>query len=143
MSEEQIARYKPGENLTVKANEEGVIHAGRFVVYTGVDAATGVYEGEEAAAELKGNKPVFGVSQRETTDPESEPANSVDLLTEVTRSGSVARVKCAAEVKAGEEVETAAEGQATPWETEGKKGVAIGLALTTAKKDAYVEVDLY
>jgi len=136
---EQIARFKPGDNVSVKA-KGGPLKAGRFVKVVGVQAGTGVYEAEHSA-EADVGRP-FGVTQRDTNDPtnSAENARSVELLTECTRRGSISRVQVAAEVKAGEEVYISGEGKVKKWES-GK--VAVGRALTTATNGNYVEVDVY
>jgi hypothetical protein len=127
---EQIGRYKPGENLTVFAKK--TCRAGRFVIIKG-RTASGLVEVEEAgAAALPGT--VIGVTQRSAD--ESLPASSVDRTMEVMPLGSgVPRVLASEEIKVGEEVGAAAEGQA-------KKATekTLGIALNTAKTGEYVEV---
>lgn len=106
MSLEAIARYKPGENVTVRAKT--AITAGRFVqvVDYGDDRS---YEGEHAAA----NDPhPFGVSQRSSSDPATEDPRSVDLLVECVRSNAVARVEAGAAVVAPTDVGVGAGGKA-------------------------------
>lgn len=136
---EQIARFKPGDNVSVKA-KGAALPAGRFVKVVGVQAGTGVYEAE-VSAEADVGRP-FGVTQRSTNDPTNaaENARSVELLTECTRRGSISRVQVAAEVKAGEEVYISGEGKVKKWEA-GK--VAVGRALTTATTGNFAEIDVY
>src|SRR5436305_15107080 len=99
---EQIARFKPGDNVTVKA-KGAPLAAGRLVKVVARDAGTGVYEAEHSV-EADVGKP-FGVTQRSTNDPTNAAENtrSVELLTECVRRGAIARIQVAAEVKAGEE----------------------------------------
>lgn len=136
---EQIARFKPGDNVTVRA-KGGALAAGRLVKVVSVQAGTGVYEAEHSV-EADVGRP-FGVTQRSTNNPETSGENtrSVELLTECVRRGAIARIQVAAEVKAGEEVFPVAEGKVKKWES-GK--VACGRALTTATTGNFAEVDLY
>jgi hypothetical protein len=136
---EQIARFKPGDNVTVKS-KSGALAAGRFVKVVAVQAGTGAYEAEYSV-EADVGRP-FGVTQRDTnaTNTANEQARSVELLTECVRRGAIARVQVAAEVKAGEEVFITTEGKVKKWES-GK--VAVGRALTTATNGNFAEVDIY
>lgn len=136
---EQIGRFKPGENVTVRA-KGGPLAAGRFVKVVSIQAGTGVYEAEHSV-EADVGRP-FGVTQRSTNDPTvgAENTRSVELLTECMRRGGIARVQVAAEVKVGEEVFITTEGKVKKWES-GKN--AVGRALTTATNGNFVEVDLY
>lgn len=128
---EQIARYKPGENLSGYAKAD--IVEGRFVKIVG-KTAKGAYEIEHA-----GNKAaaltVLGVSQRSALS--SLPAASQDRLVEVVNVGAVARVKTGEEIKVGEAVMSGAAGIAMK-STENP----LGVALSTAVAEAYVEVAL-
>jgi hypothetical protein len=126
---EQIARFKPGENITVYAKK--TLRAGRFVTIKG-RTASGVPEVEEAAAKAKSLE-VLGVTQRSAE--ETSPAASVDRLVEIVGEGAVARVLASAEIKPGESAQATAEGQVGP-------GVEapLGICLNTAKAGEYAEV---
>jgi hypothetical protein len=104
MSLEKIARFKPGENVTVAATVAGgIIAAGRFVSVTGINARRG-YDGAHASA---GEEHPFGVSQRSSSDPATEDVNSVDLLVECVRSNAIAIVEAGEEIDATPPVEVA------------------------------------
>lgn len=94
MSLEAIARYKPGENITVRA--KAAIVAGRFVQVVGYGKDRS-YEAEHATA---GDEHPFGVSQRSSSDPSKEDERSVDLLVECVRSNAVARVEAGEAIEA-------------------------------------------
>jgi hypothetical protein len=129
---EQIGRYKPGENLTAYAKTS--VEAGRFVKIVGRTAAGNVeveHAGEKAAPFT-----VLGVTQRSAS--EGSPASSVDRLVEVMSGGGVARVQAKEEIKVGETVMAAANGQAMKAEA----GKELGVALSTATTGNYVEVQL-
>lgn len=106
MSLEAIARYKPGENITVRAKT--AIVAGRFVQVVGFGSDRS-YEGEHATA---GDDHPFGVSQRSSSDPVTEDPRSVDLLVECVRSNAVARVEAGEAIVAPFDVAVGAAGKA-------------------------------
>jgi hypothetical protein len=104
MSLERVARYKPGENITVAATVAGgIIVAGRFIAVTGINKRRG-YDGAHCSA---GDERPFGVSQRSTMDPATEDVNSTELLTECVRSNAVARVEAGEEIDATPPVDVA------------------------------------
>lgn len=105
MSLEAIARYKPGENITVRAKTP--ISAGRFVAVVGFGKDRS-YEGEHAAA---GDEHPFGVSQRSSTDPAAEDVHSVELLVECVRSNAVARIEAGEAIVAPTDVAVGALGK--------------------------------
>jgi len=119
MSLEAIARFKPGENVSVRA--KAAIVAGRFVqvVGYGVDRS---YEGEHASA---GDPHPFGVSQRSSSNPATEDPRSVDLLVECVRTNSVARIEAGEEICAPTDVAVGAEGKAVAADA------AVAASLTT------------
>lgn len=126
---EQIARYKPGENISVFAKK--TVRAGRFVTLKG-NRPDGTPEVEESAAKAKSLE-VLGVTQRSAD--EASPAASVDRLTEIVTDGAVARVLASAEIKVGESVQATSEGRAGPGTEQ-----PLGIAMNTAKENEYVEV---
>lgn len=152
MSAEKIARYKPGDNVTVRPNGEEAadkLSAGRFV--TVVDIGTDrCYLAEHSAA---GEAHPFGVTQRESADPSKEDPRSVDLLVECVRTGAIALVEAAVTIEAGEEVGSNKDGEAVKAvassEAEIKEGkpdykvAPVGRALSSGEKGDFVEVDLY
>lgn len=127
---EQIARFKPGDNISVYAKK--TLEAGRFVKVVGM-TAKGSYEAEQGTNKMAPQL-VFGVTQRSAA--EGLPAASQDRLVEVVRPGSVARVEAGEEIKAGELVMCGANGVAMK-STENPVGVAV----STAASGAFVEVD--
>lgn len=133
---EVIARFKPGDNVSVYAKKSLV--AGRLVKVVGI-TSKGSYEAEHADKEQKSLP--FGVTQRSAD--EALDAAAQDRLVECVRRGSIARIEAGSEVKAGEQVEIGTGGVVVPIDAEGKKGIAIGRAVSTAKKEAFAEVDLY
>lgn len=133
---EVIARFKPGDNVSVYAKK--TLAAGRLVKVVGI-TSKGSYEAEHADKEQK-TRP-FGVTQRSAD--EGLDAAAQDRLVECVRRGSIARIEAGAEVTAGTEVEVGTGGTVIPIDAEGKKGIAVGRAVSTAKKEAFAEVDLY
>jgi hypothetical protein len=126
---EQVARFKPGENLTVFAKK--TVRAGRFVIIKG-RTSTGVPEVEEAGAKATALT-VLGVTQRSAD--ESLPATSVDRLVEIVCEGFVARVEASAEIKPGEAAQATTEGRVGPGSE-----VPLGICLNTAKNGEYAEI---
>ena len=126
---EQIARFKPGENLTVYAKK--TIRAGRLVIIKG-RTAQGSPEVEEAGAKAKPTE-ILGVTQRSAD--ESLPATSVDRLVEIVGEGAVARIEASAEIKPGEPAQATTEGRVGPGSE-----VPIGICLNTAKNGEYAEI---
>lgn len=111
MSFEKIARYKPGQNITVRP--DGVLvgdqlKAGRFVEVTG-RGVDNCYLASHAAA---GNIHPFGVTQRESADPSKEDPRSVDLLVECVRSGSVPFIEAGEAIASPVDVAIGADGKA-------------------------------
>jgi hypothetical protein len=133
MAEEAGARFKPGENISVIAKK--ILHAGRFVKIVGA-TTRGSYEAEEATENFANP---FGVTQRESADPEKQEATSVELLVECVRRNAVAWVLAEGEVKVGDEVQVGKEGKAKKL---AEKGIAVGRALGTGK-DVFVEVEIF
>jgi hypothetical protein len=132
---EQLARY-PINPLTVKAEAEKLL-AGRLVIFDG-HSDEGDYKAKHAAAKAAR---VLGCVERDTRDPRADPAPHAHdsyLRTRIVRAGSIARVLCSGEVRAGEEVQTAADGKAIVL----SDGTAVGMAFT-AGKDSIIEVELY
>lgn len=136
---EVVHRFKPGEDIAVKAEAEQLF-AGRLLAFPVKKSAEGDYLGvypEEKALR------VFGATDKDTADPKASPAPGATawtLRTNVTRAvGAVLRLEAEGEVKVGEEVMVAKKGKvAKASETK----LAIGIAATTGK-DTYVEVILY
>lgn len=111
MSFEKIARYKPGDNITVRPNGKlaaDQLKAGRFVAIAayGTDRC---YLADHASA---GDAHPFGVTQRESADPSKEDAASVDLLVECVRTGSVPLVEAGEAISAPTDVAVGADGKA-------------------------------
>jgi hypothetical protein len=126
---EQLARFKPGENLSVYAKK--TVRAGRFVTIKG-RTPSGVPEVEESAAKAKSLE-VLGVTQRSAE--ESLPTNAQDRLIEIVTEGAVARVLASAEIKPGESAQATAEGQVGPGAEQ-----PLGICLNTAKIGEYAEI---
>lgn len=142
---EQIARYKPGQNVPGFAQAQ--VNAGRFVSVVATKTANGDYPIEHAAAKSV----PFGVAEQDS-GPTTQDATSVERRVTVVRRGAIARVQAGAEIKAGEEVGVGANGKAVkaeaPSELEVKEGKitkvpAVGRCLTTVAAEAFAEVDLY
>lgn len=149
---EKIARYKPGDNVTVRPDGDEAadqLKAGRFVSVTGY--------GEDRCY-LASHGPVnvakpFGVTQRDSADPSKEDAHSVELLVECVRTGSIPFVEAAVTIEEGEEVGSNKDGEAikavASSEAEIKEGKGdykvppVGRALTGGEKGDFIEVDLY
>jgi hypothetical protein len=143
---EQIARYKPGQNVPGFANAQ--VNAGRFVSVVATKTANGDYPIEHAAAKAK--RPL-GVAEQDS-GPTTQDAHSAERRINVVRRGAVARVQAGEEIVASEEVGVGANGKAVkaaePSEAEVKEGKltkvpAVGRCLTTVAAEAYAEVDLY
>lgn len=111
MSFEKIARYKPGDNVTVRPNGElagDQLKAGRFVAVTGYGTDRS-YLADHASA---GDAHPFGVTQRESAKPNVEDPASVDLLVECVRTGAIAFVEAGEEIEAPTDIAVGAEGKA-------------------------------
>jgi hypothetical protein len=143
---EQIARYKPGQNVPGFAQAQ--VNAGRFVAVVGPKTANGDYPIEHAAAKSK--RP-FGVAEYDS-GPTTQDATSVERRVNVVRRGAIARVQAGVNLIAEEEVGIGANGKAVkaedPSEAEVKEGKltkvpAVGRCLTTVSAEAFAEVDLY
>lgn len=131
---EKIARYKPGENVTVFAEEQ--IPAGRFVMISGDKTSQGDYKAKLATANLE--RP-FGVSERDS-GPTGDPSTSWTRRINVCRRGCIAKVKAAAGITAGEEVYISGSGEVKKLAAE---KLAVGRAMNTVTEGQYVEVDVY
>lgn len=149
---EKIARYKPGDNITVRPNggeASDQLKAGRFVTVVDIGDDR-CYLAKHSAA---GEAHPFGVTQRDSADPSKEDPRSVDLLVECVRTGSVPLVQAAVEIKAGEQVGCGKDGEAVKAvassEAEIKEGkpdfkvAPVGRALSDGEKGDFIEVDLY
>lgn len=143
---EQIARYKPGQNVPGFAQAQ--VNAGRFVAVVGAKTANGDYPIEHAAAKSK--RPL-GVAEQDS-GPTTQDATSVERRVNVGRRGAIARVQAGVNLTGGEEVGIGANGKAVkaedPSEAEVKEGKltkvpAVGRCLTTVSAEAFAEVDLY
>lgn len=96
---EKIARFKPGENVTVRPDgktEGAQLQAARFVSVTGV-GDEGTYLAKHSSA---GEPHPFGVTQRSSANPAVEDERSVDLLVETVRTGSIPWVEAGDEITA-------------------------------------------
>lgn len=129
---EVIARFKPGDNVSVFAKK--TLEPGRFVKVVG-RTAKGSYEAEHGTSKLAPHL-IFGVTQRGAL--EALDAAAQDRLVECVRNGSIARVETGEEIKAGEAVMCGANGVAMK-STENP----VGIAVSTAASGKYVEVDLH
>lgn len=129
---EVIARFKPGDNVSVFAKK--TLAPGRMVKVVGI-TSKGAYEAEYATNKILPHL-IFGVTQRGAD--EALDAAAQDRLVECVRQGSVARIETGEEIKAGEAVMCGANGVAMK-STENP----IGVALSTAASGKYVEVDLH
>lgn len=142
---EQIARYKPGENIPVFAETQ--ILAGRFVQTNGKDTR-GAYRANHAAA----GGTAFGVAEQDSA-PATYPAHATDRMVNIVRRGAVAMVEAGAAIAAGTLVSSDAAGRAIayvpPNTTAAGAAVAttpaaLGRALTAAAGvGSIIEVDLY
>ncbi|HXH36981.1 MAG TPA: capsid cement protein [Plantibacter sp.] len=142
---EQIARFKPGENVPVFAQTQ--ILAGRFVQVTGKDTR-GAYNGNHAPA----GSSAFGVSERDSA-PSTYPAHSIDRMVNVVRRGAVAMVEAGAAIPAGTIVSSDANGRAVAYVPPNTTAagaavattpVALGRTITAAAGlGSIIEVDLY
>jgi hypothetical protein len=127
---EQIARFKPGENVPAQAAPADVL-AGRFVRVTATKNARGSYVVQHTGAGLR----AFGVAERDAV------GNALDWRGQfnVVRRGAIARVTAGAAITAGANVESDATGRAITATT----GVVLGVAMNTvAAAGDIVEVDL-
>src|SRR6059058_254672 len=94
---EQIARFKPGENLPVYATNAGNIVAGRFVSISGRNAKN-AYVGAHTGAGLYSH----GVAQRTCLAGVTDHRGG----TELARRGAVARVESGAAVAIGDAIKS-------------------------------------
>lgn len=138
MALEKIARFKPGENVSVLPTED--ITAGTFVEIVGGGTGPGetqiggVYGAKPASAN---NPRPFGVAERSVAA--ALDSHYVDKLTNVARRGAVARVLCEGQVKPGEEVYIAGAGKVKKIAAE---KFAVGRCVRGGT-DTYIEVDVY
>lgn len=126
MSFEKIARYKPGDNITVRPDGKLLadqLKAGRFVAVTDIGEDR-CYLADHASA---GDPHPFGVTQRESANPAVEDEHSVDLLVECVRTGAVARVEAGEEIKAPVDIAVGADGKAVAGDA------AVAASLVTGK----------
>jgi hypothetical protein len=128
---EQIARFKPGENLPVYATVAGDILPGRFVTISGRNTKN-AYVGAHTGAGLWAH----GVSQRRAIGGVTDHRGG----TELARRGAVARCESGAAVAIGDPVKSDATGRAI---TQGGTGVILGYALQAATAAGQIiDVDL-
>jgi hypothetical protein len=128
---EQIARFKPGENLPVYATVAGNISPGRFVTISGRNTKN-AYVGAHTGAGLYSH----GVSQRSALAGVTDHRGG----TELARRGAVARCESGAAVAIGDPVKSDATGRAI---TQGGTGVILGYALQAATAAGQIiDVDL-
>jgi phage terminase large subunit-like protein len=139
---EKIARFKPGDNVSVKPNGPlagDQLKCGRFVTVAKKDEK-GNYLADHSAA---GEAHPFGVTQRDSAKPNVEDTNSVDLLVECVRTGSIPFVEAGEVIDADPTVEVAVGEDGKAVKAEGED-VAVGRALTSAAEAGdFIEVDLY
>lgn len=121
MSLEKLARFKPGENITVRPAGATALLAGRFVQVTAIGTDR-CYKAEHASA---GDAHPFGVTQRSSADPTKEDEASADLLVETVRSNAVARVEAGEAIVSPTDVAVGANGKAV------NAHAAVAAALTT------------
>jgi hypothetical protein len=102
---EQIARYKPGDNVPGFAST--AVLAGRFVSVQDTKTANGDYPIAHAAA---GSFP-FGVAEADSAAA-TEPAHSAERRVNVVRRGAIARVTAGEALTAPQEVMVGTGGKA-------------------------------
>lgn len=129
---EQIARFKPGENLPVYATVAGNIVAGRFVTISGRNTRN-AYVGAHTAAGAMSQ----GVAQRTCL------AGVIDHRggTELARRGAVPRVESGAAVAIGDPLQSDGQGRAVPWAGEPNRRLGYALQAATAAGQI-IDVDL-
>lgn len=133
MAAEQIARFKPGANIPVFAEE--LLPAGRLVICSGAKTAQGDYKAKLATANVE-SPVVLGATQRES-GPTTDPATSWTRRVEVA-TGGVVRVKAAGAITAGKEVYVSGSGEVKEIAAEKK---AVGVCLNTVSEAGeYAEV---
>ena len=125
---EKIARFKPGDNVSVRPDGElagDQLKCGRFVAITGYGADRSYLASHAEAGDPK----PFGVTQRDTAKPNVEDPTSVDLLVECVRTGSIPWVEAGEAIDASPPVEVAvgADGKAVVADA------AVGASLVTGK----------
>lgn len=131
---EQNARYKPGKDVTVFAEEQ--LPAGRFVTTQATKTAQGDYKGKLSPAN---EAHPFGVTQRDS-GPTTDPVTSWTRRVDCVRRGAIAMVKAAAGITGGKDVYISGNGEIKEWES-GKN--AVGRCLATVAEGEYAEVDVY
>lgn len=131
-----ICRYKPGQEVTGKAEDAQVL-AGRFVSVTGEKSDQGDYVIAHTAA----GEPAFGVAEYASADPTADGVRDTDadLRVNVVRRGAIARVEAGGALAAGDLVAAGADGVAV----EAAEGDAIlGVCVSGGGEGDAVEVDL-
>lgn len=126
---EQIARFKPAENVPVYATGTD-IKAGRFVTISGKNAK-GAYIGAHTGAGLRAS----GVAERDAIAGVTDWRGGTNL----NRLGAIPRVIAGAAVAVGDPIKSDATGRGIP---QGGAGVILGYALTAAAAAGdVIEVD--
>lgn len=127
---EQIARFKPGENVPAYASAD--VLAGRFVRISATKDARGSYQMAHCGAGARAN----GVAERDAIGGVKDQRGGFNVV----RRGAVARVTAGAAVAAGAEVESDATGRAITRAA----GVSLGMAMhAVAAAGDVLEVDLF
>ncbi len=130
---EQIARFKPGQNVPVFA--QALIAAGHFVKIVGAKTDQGDYPATHTAA----GEHAFGVSEQDSA-PTTYNEFATDRRVNIVRGNAIASVIAGAAVSVLDEVQSDATGRAVTQTT----GLALGKALTAAGSAGdVIEVELY
>lgn len=132
---EQLPRFRPGNSVPAKAGGSDPIVAGTFVVIHADKSTEGDYVIDTASAGAY----AFGVAERTTGDKDLLPSHSLELRTNVSRRGSIARVLAGGGITAGQAVKVGSSGKAV---YQNGSGVIVGYACNTVDTDDYCEVDL-
>lgn len=126
---EQIARFKPGENVPAYAGTD--VTAGRFVRVSATKDSRGSYVMAHTGAGVRAN----GVSERDAIGGAKDWRGGFNVV----RRGAIARVTAGAAVAAGADVQSDATGRAITATT----GVVLGVAMhAVAAAGDVLEVDL-
>lgn len=127
---EQIARFKPGENVPAYAGAD--VSAGRFVRVSATKDSRGSYVMQHCGAGARAN----GVAERDAVGGVKDWRGGFNVV----RRGAIARVTAGAAVAAGDDVQSDATGRAITVAA----GVALGMAMhDVAAAGDVLEVDLY
>jgi hypothetical protein len=128
---EQIARFKPGENVPAYAGPADVT-AGRFVRISATKNSRGSYVMQHCGAGALAN----GVAENTAIGGVKDWRGGFNVV----RRGAVARVTAGAAITAGQEVQSDATGRAIPLAA----GRTLGMAMhDVAAAGDIVEVDLF